>query len=151
MIALELSDQDIANFRLVCHSTNNAVDDDRNYFWRQRYNATYDPAGLSRPSSAMKSLYQLRRRWQRKAPVFSSGNSRDEKDFLQVIKGIIIGKITFNYIYQAICHRDLSALDLHRDRGADLPFSPDQAGQISRDFSGCDGHSLTPWFESHFN
>jgi hypothetical protein len=98
MIALELSDQDIANFRLVCHSTNNAVDDDRNYFWRQRYNATYDPAGLSRPSSAMKSLYQLRRRWQRKAPAFVGGNSRDEKDFLQVIKGIIIGKIAFNYL-----------------------------------------------------
>jgi hypothetical protein len=92
MIALELSDQDLASFRLVCHATNNAVDDDRNYFWRQRFNLYYDATHPSRNAAALKILYQGRRGWQRKAPRFSSGNSKTEQSCLRIIKGIIIGK-----------------------------------------------------------
>jgi hypothetical protein len=94
MIALELSDQDIANFRLVCLSTKDAVDDDRNYFWRRRFLRAYDATHPSRTAAAMKVLYQGRRFWQRRAPSFSSGYSRKEQSCLHAIKEIILGKST---------------------------------------------------------
>jgi hypothetical protein len=93
MIALELSDQDLASFRLICHATNFAVDDDRNYFWRQRFNCYYDVTHPSRNGAAMKILYQGRRGWQRRAPRFSGGNSKAEQSCLREIKGIIVGKV----------------------------------------------------------
>jgi hypothetical protein len=124
MIALELSDQDLASFRLVCHATNDAVDDERNYFWRQRFNQYYDATHPSRNAAAMKILYQGRRGWQRRAPCFSSGNLKIEKTCLHVIKSIIIGKDTSCSPRSTVRLLEL----LHRYCGRpDLPLSSNRS------------------------
>jgi hypothetical protein len=95
MVALHLSDQDLASFRLVCQSTKDAVDDERDYFWRQRFLCAYDATHPSCSAAAMRVLYQGRRAWQRRAPSFSSGYSRKEQFCLHAMKEIILGKFTF--------------------------------------------------------
>ncbi|KAF2431155.1 hypothetical protein EJ08DRAFT_660302 [Tothia fuscella] len=84
LIALELSDKDVGNFKLICQATRSAVGD---YFYLLRFKATYDEVNLR--SSDLKSLYQSRRKYMKRAPNFSSGQGRNETRCLEAIKHII--------------------------------------------------------------
>lgn len=94
MIALNLSDKDVASFRLICHSTNDAIDADYNRFWFLRWRQQYDsPKAPHRGHAHTKRVYQDRVRDMHKGfRKFTGGKSPREKVYLEAIKQIIIGK-----------------------------------------------------------
>ena len=56
------SDRDLCNFRLTCHSANEAVDHDNYSFWRRRFMSTFEkPSWSSKPNVEYKRQYKRRK------------------------------------------------------------------------------------------
>ncbi|KAF2131437.1 hypothetical protein P153DRAFT_421501 [Dothidotthia symphoricarpi CBS 119687] len=92
VIAHELdTDKDIATFRLICRSTNDAIDADKYSFWRARFREKYAAKeGMS--NKEMKRTYQLRCKQLRRGIVydFFRGHKKREVDVLEVLKDLIL-------------------------------------------------------------
>lgn len=92
MIALSLPDKDIGRFRLICAATNDAIDADHDRFWFLRWRDQYDsPLVPHHNHSETKHQYQFRKH-SMKPVSFHRGHTRKEKDYLRVVKAIIVGK-----------------------------------------------------------
>ncbi|KAE9976183.1 hypothetical protein EG328_002735 [Venturia inaequalis] len=92
MIALELSDKDVASFRLVCRASNDAVDSDFNRFWFLRWRQLFDDPNGAQPGdhAETKKEYQARMSKMPKTIQFNTGLTKKEKSYLEAIKDIII-------------------------------------------------------------
>lgn len=94
MIALSLSDKDVANFRLICLSSNDAIDADNDRFWFYRFRQVFDPPRRRHTSNSVtKMIYQTRCKLLANGMRFRRGYTRQEKVYLQMVKEIIIGKL----------------------------------------------------------
>ncbi|RYN35811.1 hypothetical protein AA0113_g1302 [Alternaria arborescens] len=84
------NDKDIANYRLICHSTNDAIDADRLSFWRAKYREKYDfKDGLN--NLQLCRVYQRRSKQLRrgiKYPFFH-GIRQGERQVVNMLKDMI--------------------------------------------------------------
>jgi hypothetical protein len=101
MIALNLSDKDVANFRLICASTSDAIDADNDRFWFYRFRQVFDPPRRRHASHAVtKMIYQTRSKLLANGMRFRRGYTRQEKVYLQMVKDMIIGKLpVYSWLY----------------------------------------------------
>jgi hypothetical protein len=111
MIALNLSDKDVGNFRLICVSTNDAIDADHDRFWFYRFREHFDPPRCPHANhSQTKQIYQARRHAMNRGMRFIHGYTRQEKAYLQMVKDIIVGKSIASLLflpYLAMCRHVL--------------------------------------------
>lgn len=93
MIALQLSDKDVASFRLICRATNDAVDGDYDRFWFLRWRQHFDVPIGAHPGGHIQTKYAYQTRMSRmpKKMKFYAGATVKEKEYLEAIKAIIIG------------------------------------------------------------
>ncbi|TID21306.1 hypothetical protein E6O75_ATG04701 [Venturia nashicola] len=92
MIALQLSDKDIASYRLVCRTANDAVDGDYDRFWFLRWHQQFDYPIKAHSGGHVqtKQEYQNRMGKMPKTIKFNGGLTKKEKLYLESIKAIII-------------------------------------------------------------
>ncbi|KAK3081322.1 hypothetical protein LTS18_007965 [Coniosporium uncinatum] len=82
------TDRDVNNYRLICRSTRNAIDEPKCYFWRDRFLRTFDPE-QGKTAKELKTLYQKRRKLLRRGAHFKTGNGKKETAVLPVIRDLI--------------------------------------------------------------
>ncbi|KAG9186825.1 hypothetical protein G6011_09933 [Alternaria panax] len=84
------TDKDIATYRLICHSTNDAIDADKLSFWRAKYREKYDfkegPSNLQLRRTYQRRSKQLRRGV--KYPFFY-GTLPRERQVVNTLKDLI--------------------------------------------------------------
>jgi hypothetical protein len=93
-IAHELdTDTDLARYRLICRSTNNAVDADKYSFWRARFRERF-AFKEGRSNIELKKTYMERQKHLRRGTglSFFRGHNRRESDAVMVLKDLIVGK-----------------------------------------------------------
>ena len=92
-IARELeNDKDIAAYRLICRSTNDAIDADKGSFWRAKFREKFAlREGV--PNQQLKTLYQTRTKWLRRGTGYDLffGTRQRERDVARVLRELIVG------------------------------------------------------------
>jgi len=85
------TDHDVNNYRLICRSTRNAIDEPRCYFWRDRFLQTFDPE-QGKTAKELKALFQKRRKLLRRGAHFKTGNGYKEAAVLPILRDLINSK-----------------------------------------------------------
>jgi hypothetical protein len=93
-IAHELeTDKDITTYRLICRSTNDAIDADKCSFWRAKFREKFAlTQGVN--NKTLKRSYQLRAKLLRRGTGydFFRGHRRREADVVSVLRDLIVGE-----------------------------------------------------------
>lgn len=91
-------DSDLTTFRLICRSTNNAVDGDSSSFWRRRFLSYYEPT-RAKPTgrrlidnNKYKVAYQKRRMHIKRGTNFTFGNTKEEIACLETLRDLALGE-----------------------------------------------------------
>lgn len=88
-------DSDICSFRLICRSTRDAVDADKNSFWRKRFLSLFERPATSlvgeEGNLVFKKTYQRRRSVLKHGADFVIGESARERACLEVLRDMIVG------------------------------------------------------------
>ena len=88
-------DSDLCAFRLICRSTLDAVDADNCSFWRRRFLDVFESsAALTtlRNNVAFKKAYQKRRGCLKNGASFRTGESKRERECLEVLRDLVVGE-----------------------------------------------------------
>lgn len=89
-------DKDLENFRCSCPAVNNAIDESRGYFWRCRFIDRWEAprVGSNVKSGAdFKIAYRRRNHVLNKQTRFQLGDTRRERNCLEVLRDMILGKM----------------------------------------------------------
>ena len=86
------ADQDICAFREVCKITRDAVDGDNFSFWRRRFLSVFEQPFGYEDNKSYRDGYQKRRQMLKLGAEFKRGHTRPEKDCLEILKDLILGK-----------------------------------------------------------
>lgn len=92
MIAANLSDKDLASFRLSCQHARAAIDAHPEHFWMYRYQATFDKPRVLPKINEWRRNYQILRQRLRSPPLFVLGHSSSERGCLQAVLQLLVGK-----------------------------------------------------------
>ena len=87
-------DSDICNFRLICRSAHDAVDADNCSFWRRRFVACFETPTKSMDNVAYKKVYQKRRGALKCGAIFQTGETKREKECLEVLRDLVVGELS---------------------------------------------------------
>jgi hypothetical protein len=87
------TDKDIATYRLICHSTNDAVEADHGSFWRAKFREKYTLAKGAN-NKVLKKSYQRRAKLLRRGTgyEFFRGHRSRESDVVSMLRELIVGK-----------------------------------------------------------
>lgn len=87
-------DSDLCNFRLICRSTHDSVDGDNCSFWRRRFLDVFEQSISLQTSGnlAFKKAYQKRRSVLKNGAQFRTGETRRERECLEVIRDLVVGE-----------------------------------------------------------
>ncbi|XP_014555418.1 hypothetical protein COCVIDRAFT_38776 [Bipolaris victoriae FI3] len=85
------NDKDIATYRLICRSTNDAIDADRQSFWRAKFREKYDFLEGT-PNNQLRRMYQRRSKLLRCGTKygFFRGHGKTEARVVKMLKDLII-------------------------------------------------------------
>ncbi|KAK3716377.1 hypothetical protein LTR37_006527 [Vermiconidia calcicola] len=90
-------DTDLCSFRLICHATNDAVEADSCSFWRRRFLGHFErPVGEpslwkgAEGNLRFKKEYAKRRGCLKNGARFGSGETRRERECLEVVRALVV-------------------------------------------------------------
>ena len=89
-------DSDLCSFRLICRSTLDAVDADNCSFWRRRFLDVFETSTTlttGKNNVAFKKAYQKRRGCLKNGASFRSGDTKRERECLEVLRDLVVGEI----------------------------------------------------------
>ena len=86
------NDSDICNFRLICRSTLDAVDADNCSFWRRKFLSCFEKPVKTMSNFEFKRTYQKRRGVLKCGALFYLGDTKREKECLEVVRDLICGE-----------------------------------------------------------
>lgn len=93
-------DSDLCTFRLVCHSTLDAVDADNCSFWRRRFQDVFESStvlSMGRNNVAFKKAYQKRRGCLKNGASFRTGETKRERECLEVLRDLVVGEFVYSF------------------------------------------------------
>lgn len=100
------SDHDVASFRLICQSTNDALNGDRKSFWRRRFLDQFDKPAIPRNQSMIQINDHIYEKYKTRCAILKRrtdfatvGNSHQERQCLQTLFELVVGKFVVSWFY----------------------------------------------------
>lgn len=85
-------DNDLGKYRFVCKATKESVDADNLSFWRRRFHERFEKSAVITNNAEFKRVYQRRRFWLKNGAIFKTGDTRKEKECLEVLRELVVGE-----------------------------------------------------------